>query len=194
MQRLTKRIMEHVNRLPEGTPVGARELLHLGTRMAIDQTLSRLALRGELIRVGRGMYVRPVETRFGRRMPLVEAVVRGVAASKGETVALHGAVAANSLGLTTQVPVRTVYLTSGPTRRIKLGAETVELKHAKRWQTLAGPAGEAVRALDWLGYERAGNALEVLRQKLPVDVIRALAEARGYVPNWMAAQLSKLLG
>jgi hypothetical protein len=32
---------------------------------------------------------------------------------RGETIEIHGAAAANKLGLTTQVPVREVHLTSG---------------------------------------------------------------------------------
>jgi hypothetical protein len=59
--------------------------------------------------------------------------------------------------LTTQVPVRSVYLTSGRSRKMHLGKQVVELRHAPRWQlALANrPAGEAVRALAWLGPERA---------------------------------------
>lgn len=66
-----------------------------------------------LMRAGRGIYVRPVESRFGTRPPVASKVVEAIAAQWGESVALHGAAAANELGLTTQVPVREVYLTSG---------------------------------------------------------------------------------
>src|SRR6202043_4127257 len=65
MEVLATRIMEHGNGLPEGTPVVAKELLHLGTRAAVDQALSRLVRRGTLIRAGRGIYVRLIESRFG---------------------------------------------------------------------------------------------------------------------------------
>ena len=49
--------------------------------------------------------------------------------------------------------MRTVYLTSGPSRRLRFGAQTVELRHAPRWQlTCAGrPSGEVIRALAWFG-------------------------------------------
>ena len=50
MQRLTEQILEHARRLPEGTPVAAKSLLHLGNRAAVDQALSRLAERGQLLR------------------------------------------------------------------------------------------------------------------------------------------------
>ena len=37
----------------EGVPVTAKGLLHLGSRAAVDQTLSRLARSGELLRLAR---------------------------------------------------------------------------------------------------------------------------------------------
>jgi hypothetical protein len=103
MEVLATRILEHGNGLPEGTPVVAKELLHLGSRAAVDQALSRLVRRGTLMRAGRGIYVRPVESRFGARPPVASKVVEAIAAQRGESVAPHGAAAANELGLTTQV-------------------------------------------------------------------------------------------
>lgn len=195
MQKLTAKILEHVARLPEGVPVYAKELLHLGSRAAVDQTLSRLVRRGQLMRAGRGLYVRPVETRFGKRAPSVEHVVRALAGSKGEIIASHGAAAANALGLTTQVPMRTVYLTSGRSRRLKLGEQTIELRHAPGWQlAMAGrPAGEAIRALAWLGEALAGEALRTLRRRLPTSALEEIAGARPRLPTWLAQQVSRLV-
>lgn len=194
-QRLTSKILQHAAGLPEGTPVSAKELLHLGSRAAVDQSLSRLVQRGQLIRAGRGLYVKPVETRFGRRPPSVEHVVQGFAGATGEVIASHGAAAANALGLTTQVPVRSVYLTSGRSRALKLGKQTVELRHAPAWQlTLAGrPSGEAIRALAWLGKAQAGHALGVLRQRLPSKAFEEIANVRPRLPNWLAQQVSALV-
>lgn len=49
-----------VNRLaevPPNTSITAKELLHLGSRAAVDQMLSRLVRNGLLVRAGRGRYV-----------------------------------------------------------------------------------------------------------------------------------------
>lgn len=195
MQRLTAKILEQIAKLPEGISVSAKELLHLGSRAAVDQTLSRLVQRGQLMRAGRGLYVRTVETRFGKRPPSVEHVVQALASSKGETIASHGAAAANALGLTTQVPMRTVYLTSGRSRQLKLGEQIVELRHAPGWQlTMAGrPAGEAIRALAWLGETHAGEALRTLRRRLPASALQEIVGARPRLPTWLAQQVSRLV-
>jgi hypothetical protein len=68
-------------------------------------------------------------------LPLRSGVVLGLR-KRGEIVVGNGAAAANALGLTTQVPVREVFLTSGRSRKLKLGAQTVELQHAPPWQLL----------------------------------------------------------
>ncbi|OGB24603.1 MAG: hypothetical protein A3E23_10920 [Burkholderiales bacterium RIFCSPHIGHO2_12_FULL_65_48] len=195
MQTLAKQVMEHAAGLPEGTPLAAKELLHLGNRAAVDQVLSRLVRRGALLRAGRGIYVLPVESRFGSRAPSTAKLVEGMASQRGETIVSHGAAAANALGLTTQVPVRAVYLTSGASRRLKLGAQTVELRHAPVWQLLfpGRAAGEVVRALAWLGPEKAGEALRTLRSKLPAAEMKQVASVRSRLPTWMAQEVSALV-
>jgi len=61
-------------------------------------------------------YLRPVESRFGTRAPLLEKVVEETNARSGEITRCGGAAAANQLGFTMQLLVRQVYLTSGPSR------------------------------------------------------------------------------
>src|SRR5688500_10666796 len=120
---LAKKVLRHAAEFPEGTPLSAKELLHLGNRAAVDQVLSRLARRGELTRAGRGLYLKPIKSRFGSRSPSSAKTVEGISLQRGETIVPHGAAAANQLGLTTQVPMREIYLTSGPSRRLTLGSQ-----------------------------------------------------------------------
>lgn len=67
MQHLSEQIMAHAEQLPEGAALAAKGLLHLGSRAGVDQALKRLTERGQLIRAGRGIYMRPVKGRFGAR-------------------------------------------------------------------------------------------------------------------------------
>lgn len=193
MQRLSEQILAHAEGLPEGTPVSAKSLLHLGNRAAVDQALSRLAERGRLIRASRGVYLRPVTSRFGTRSPSVEQAVEALASQRGEVIVSSGAAAANTLGLTTQVPVRSVYLTSGRTRKMNFGKQVVELRHAPRWQLALAhrPAGEAVRALAWLGPEKAEAALKALKRKLPQTTFNELVAAAPQLPTWLARSVGK---
>jgi hypothetical protein len=192
---IAEKILKEVESLPEGAVIRAKEFLHLGTRDALDQAIRRLKGRNELMPIYRGAYVRPVKTRFGVRAPAPEKVVEGIAATSAETIVAHGAAAANSLGLTTQVPTKLVYLTSGKTRSLTLGAQVVELKHAPQWKLLPlhRAAGEAVRALDWIGERRAAQALTTLKQKLPRSTIEDLIALRPALPVWMSKSISQTL-
>ena len=186
MERMAESIMNVATTLPEGVPLAAKGLLHLGSRAAVDQTLSRLAARGELIRAGRGIYMRPVQTRFGPRSPSAEQAIEALAVQRGETIVPSGgAVAANALGLTAQVPVKSVYLTSGRSRVLNLGRQAVELRHAPRWQLALGSktSGQVVRALAWLGPDEAPKALQILRSKLTEIARIELMSRRAAVPD-----------
>lgn len=187
-------VLKAVESAPEGRVFTAKEHLHLGTRAAIDQALTRLERQGHLLRVGRGRYVKPVQTRFGPRAPALERVVESLAGTTGEVVAPSGAAAANQLGLTTQVPVRSVYLTSGRSRRLQLGRQSVEFKHAPRWQLYrpGSSAGQAVRALAWLGPSHAQEAAETLRSRLTWAEQQAVLEARAGLPTWLAQTVSNV--
>jgi hypothetical protein len=196
MTSVIEQILKYASQMPEGRPFAAKEFLHLGNRAAVDQALSRLVRRGALLRAGRGVYVKPIESQFGTRAPMSMKVVEELAAKRGETIVPHGAVAANALGLTTQVPTREVYLTSGPNRRLKLGSQVVEFRHAPTWQlTLPGrSAGNVVRALAWMGPGKAaGEAIQKLKSTLPENELVEIASTRAQLPSWMAQEVSELV-
>jgi hypothetical protein len=193
MSQLTETILSAARILPEGGLLSPKEFLHLASRAAVDQGLTRLAREGKLLRVGRGAYAAPVLSRFVSRPPSTQAVVEAIESASGEIVVANGATEANALGLTTQVPTREVFLTSGPSRQLRLGNRNVELKHGSRWQLGLGkrPAGMAIRALSWLGPEQALSALKILRTKLPAEEWMALRSARATLPSWMARAVSE---
>ena len=192
MWGVPKRIMEYAEALPEGVPLCPAGLLHLGKRAAVDQALSRLARSGKLMRICHGVYMRPIQTRFGQCAPSVGKALKTLSALWGETFVPCGGSAANRLGLTTQNPIREVYLTSGRSRRLHFGGITVELRHAPRWQ-LAAPhrkAGDVIRALAWLGPEEVEEGIEAVLPTLSAQDLEELSAARAIMPMWMAEPVS----
>jgi len=195
METLANQILKLAAGLSEGAPLVAKELLHLSGRATVNRALSRLARQGALVRVSHGIYALPVVNRFGTGAPSVAKMVEGLARLSGETIVSHGATAANALGMTTQVPIREVYLTSGRNRRLKLGAQTVELRHAPSWQLMfpERAAGAVIRALSWMGPEHAGEAIQKLRAKLPAFEWKEIASVRACLPTWMAQKVNTLV-
>lgn len=188
MSSLPEEILKRAQCLPEGSLLSARDLLHLGSRRAASQALSRLAKGEHLLRVARGLYVVPIVSRFGRRSPAPEMVIRSLAEATREVIVAHGARSANALGLTRQVPVRQIFLTSGRSRILHLGKSEIVIKHAPKWQMILGDsfAGQAVRALAWMGPLHAQGAAVKLKKLLPTNEWRALQSTRSLLPAWIA--------
>ncbi|MDU6671046.1 MAG: hypothetical protein E6501_20820, partial [Bradyrhizobium sp.] len=84
--------------------------------------------------------------------------------------------------------------TSGRSRTMNLGQQVVELRHAPRWQLALAdrPAGQAVRALAWLGPEKAEAALMTLKRKLPSSTFGELVAVAPQLPSWLARTVGKV--
>lgn len=175
----------------EGEPFAVRELLTLGPRASIDQALTRLVKEGSLERAARGVYVRPKVNKIVNRSvpPSVERVVAASARAAGEKVSIHGAEAARRFGLTTQVPMRQVFATTGPSRRMRVGGQQVVLKHvAPRYMEMSSTrAGEALSALLYLvrGEVTPAVARRVCAQ-LPQEEVQRLRENVACMPAWLS--------
>ena len=193
MSSLPERIMEYAEAKPEATPIQAGDLLHIGDRAAVARSLSRLARSERLLRVCRGVYMRPIQTRFGLRGPSLEKAIAALSALWGETIVSNGGDAANWLGLITQNTVRTVYLTSGPHRFLQFGAHQVELLHAPSWQLVAPDtvAGVVIRAIAWLGPREVEKSLDAVLPKLSQQDLDELVAAQAVLPEWMAEPLRR---
>ena len=192
MSGLPRRIMEYAEGLPEAAPLCLENLCHLANVSAVDQALQHLAQSGRLMRIceGEEVYMRPLKTRFGLRAPRLSKALKTLAALWKEPIVPCGGAVANCLGLTTQNPVRDVYLTSGPNRRLHFGSSVVALRHAPSWQ-LGAPhrkAGDVIRALEWLGPEEVEDGLEAVLPTLSEADRKELADiqATPTVPRWLA--------
>ena len=195
MPSVAKEIQRLAAALPEGAAICPGTCLHLGTRAAVDQALSRLARSGRLMRICYGVYMRPIETRYGVRPPSTGKVIESLAALWGDVIVPSGGSAANYLGLTTQVPVRLVLLTSGPDRTLQLAGRTIVLRHAPRWLLVAPGrlAGMVVRALAWMGPNEVDEALTRLAPRIGPQDIKELAGLRAVLPSWIAKQVSRMV-
>jgi hypothetical protein len=192
------KIMRTVRRHGRGRRVYAySDFASLGTRAAVDRTLARLAAAGELRRVARGLYDFPRRSKLldAAAPPSIEAVVEAIARRDGETIISNHLVAANGLGLTTAVPVRPMFLTSGRSRTIKLGNRTIELRHApaKLLRCSAEPERLAAQAILWLGKDAALGAVPKLRESLTHRTVERLAETRARVPLWATRVIDRVL-
>ena len=188
-------VSQWINAQPEGVLIRSLDLEHLVNRNQASRQLARLARHGRLMRVARGMYVTVTASRFGPVPPPVDKVVQSLSRITGHAIVRHGAAAANALGLTTQVPVRQIYLTDGRARTLTLGTQIIEIRHAPKWMLVLGDslAGDVVRALEWLGPDLAEQAVGKLAGHIDQDEWRVLLGIRHRLPAWMATAIQKAI-
>lgn len=195
-QSVTKRLLNEIAERGRGYVFTPAELLHFGSRAAVDQGLSRLARTGQVKRLARGLYVYPERNALvGEVPPSPTAVAEALARAQGAETQVSEAAAANALGLTTQVPGRVVYLTNGTPRSRRVGNTVIRFKRASP-RRLAGagtPAGTVVQALRHLGPAGVNErVVEELRQVLPRSQRRALRVLLPLTPAWMRSSIEKI--
>lgn len=175
-----------------------KEFLNLGSRSAVDLALWRLTQEKTIRRLAQGLYDYPrVHKRLGVLAPNPDAVAAVLAAKTGSRVQVSGARAANLLGLTGQVPAQLVYLTDGPARRIKIGAQTIQLRPARpsRFPAAGTPAGLALQAIRAVG-PKANKDLVVrhLSRALSARDRAQLAKLIKHAPTWSHEIIRQLKG
>jgi hypothetical protein len=187
MEDLTRAITTEIARRTEGAPITAAAFLHLGKRPAVSRALRTLAKRSEILRIARGVYVATVFTRFGRHSPGVHGFIQQLSIHSGEAIAPSGAACANALGLTTQVPVKSIYWSSGRTRTYRLGKLTIHLQHVPDWQLVlwSQPAGALVRVLAWAGPAEARKVLRQIAEKVPKAAVTKVQQHAALFPPWL---------
>lgn len=125
------RIVKRARSSGRGSVFTPNDFLDLGGRDSIDQALSRLAKAGRLRRLARGSTIpQGASKAWPASSPAPDDIAQALARETGSQVQVAGSRAANVLGLSTQVPARSSYLTDGPSRRVVLGKRIVDLRHA----------------------------------------------------------------
>src|SRR5216684_6344308 len=185
---ITKAIKKKIRAGKPGWVFTPREFVRFGTRAAIDQALSRLQRRGEIRRLARGIYEYPkVHPRIGVLSPSPEAIAQAMAERTGSRIMVSGAKAANLLGLSTQVPMQNLFLTEGPSRTIRIGNQTVLLKHVAPSKMLGAgtEAGIVIQAVRSLG-KKGVNEIPIheLAKRLPRPVKTAVKRLASAAPTW----------
>lgn len=185
-----KLIRRHLGRIAYGKPFSVGAFLRYGSTAAVYQTFSRLVKRGVIARVAKGVYVRPKTNPYvGKVLPSVESVLRVKA--KGETLEVHGAKALNLLGLSTQVPMRPVFYTTGRSRLVQVNRLKVKLVHTspRKLKWAGTKIGLILCALWYLGRRQVTPAIiQTVLQYLSPRERSSLLQA--HLTHWMRRALT----
>jgi hypothetical protein len=166
------------------------DFLDLGSRAAVDQALSRNCKSGVLRRAGRGLYHVPVvDPLFGVLGPDTGPFHDAITRRDNSRILSTGAHAANALGLTDQVPMRPMLLTTGRSRSVSRGKGHLLLRHVSpRFVSTQNPTSALViLALRWIGKRFVvEDIIARLRRNLSPADIAALPADSACAPAWIA--------
>lgn len=100
-----------------------------GTYEGNRKTLQRLTLENEIGRIAKGIYYLPEKHKLlGAITPHTEKIAEAIAKRDKARIIPTGTTALHKLGLSTQIPLKVVYLTDGSARLIDIGKQTIQFK------------------------------------------------------------------
>lgn len=196
MAAVADRIIKRIRGKGRGWAFTPKDFLDLGTRASVDMALTRLVQAGRIRRIGRGLYDYPkLHDRLGALTPDADTIAQAVATQSGDKVVVSGAQSANRLGISTQVPAKSSYATSGLTRVKKVAGRTIALKRSSA-PILDNGSGNANAVLQMLAYVGKASVDDDLIRRLAARLddrdIKALKKAQPLMPGWMSDAVLKM--
>ena len=189
-------LRERIEALPEDTVLFRYDFPEYHSEF-VGGTLAGLTQEGLLVKLAQGIYAKPRRSRFGFVLPSVDKIAQAIAARDNAEVLPSGMTALNVLGLSTQVPMKYSYLTTGSERIIKLKNQEIRLKRGvpKNFCYETKLIALLVQALKTLKQQNVGEEeLQVIRNLISREPDRsALAKDVDMMPVWMKRIVKPML-
>jgi len=197
MQTVGDNIMSKFRRSGRGSVFTPSDFLDVGTRPSVDTALSRLVVQGRIRRLARGLYDYPKKHRLlGDLLPSLDEVAQVLAKDTDSSIQVSGARALYLLGLTSQVPAQTAYLTNGRSKDVAIGGAVLKLRHASP-KVMAGAgskAGAILQAIRYLGKDNLSDKLlDQIAGQLSKQDRLVLKRIARHAPGWAQAKIARII-
>ncbi len=163
--------------------------LDLGSDESIRHALSHLHKQKVIRRLAQGVYDYPKEhDELGTIPPDLNEVAKAIAEKNGVQIQPAGAHAANLSGLSEQVPGRLIFLTEGPSRKVKIGnQEIIFKKTTKKIMSSAGTReGLIIQAFKNLGKNHIDQVIRARTRKfLEPSGEKEVRKNMKFAPAWV---------
>lgn len=128
-EKIRSIVNQHINESDNGTLFFNNSFPEYNDEY-IGQILSDLVSDGVLIRLCRGVYLKPKHTDSGIVYPYASEIAEAIGKRDHAQILPTGDAALNILGLSTKIPMNPIYLTSGSARVVRLGERIITFKRA----------------------------------------------------------------
>lgn len=156
------KIAQVIKSYQKGSVLFVDDFLDYGNPESVKKALLRLKEKEILIRLAHGIYLYPkIDKELGVLFPSTEDIAKAIARRDKARIVPTGIQSLNKLGLSTQVPMKVVYLTDGAARSIKIGKRTITFKNTSPKNLLA--KGEisslVIQALKTIGQSKVDDEI-----------------------------------
>ena len=192
---ISDKILRRIRAKRRGWVFTAKDFLDLATRNTIDQVLSRLTRKGLIRKLATGIYDFPKQHAIlGELAPTHDAIIRTISTQTGYSLYPSGAVCANILGLSTQVPAQAVYLTQGSSRSKIIGNLKITLKYDRYSNpNLSNKALAVIHALINIGKDHIEDSIiEKCSRQLDNKDKKGLKRIVATLPSWIIPIVSQI--
>lgn len=196
MNAISDTIIRRIRGKGRGWVFTPKDFLDVATRASIYRSLSCLACKGTIRRLDRGIYDFPqTHPKIGVLSPDVALLAKAIAARRGDIIFPSGAMSANYLHLSTQVPAKTVYMTSGASKTRIIDGRTIIFRHARVpiLDYVSFNVNSVLQALYYFGKSNIDD--KIIRQcanVLSEQDVMDLSAAASLVPAWLAEIILKI--
>ena len=194
MKSIEDKILARIIRNGRGFVMTNRDFWDIANPSSVDWCLFRLKER-KLIRPSiRGIYEYPKFSELLQEelAPNLGSVAQAIARKNQWHIQISGSAALNLLGLSTQIPVKTIYYSDGPTRNFLIGERKLQFKHILLRETKIGsPKNEMiVQALSELGEEHiTPEVVDSLKRQLTSKERDKLLSETSFVRDWIRKKI-----
>jgi hypothetical protein len=197
MESVEYKIEKTIRSKPGGSLLFVEDFSHRGSAESVRKALQHLKEKGMIKSVAHGIYVRPVIDKYiGTVMPTAEEIAKGIARRDKIKLVPTGVYALSALGLSTQIPLKLVYLTNGAARTIKVANRTIKLKRTTPKNLLAKGkiSSLAIQALREIGKDNATQEeLDKIYKVLEKEEQKNIKHDITLAPQWIKDIMKKAL-
>ena len=190
MQSIDNKLVSRIYGHQRGWALSKNDFLDLGSDAAIRKALSRLETKGIVRRVLRGVYDYPrISSLLNETMGSdLDVLASAIARKSGWRIQPSENTALNLLGLSTQVPAKSIYLSDGPSKSYELGnRQLIFKKRALRESGFKHKESElVVQALKALGRDCIDSQIcRTLSEKWTPDFWQKILRDTRTAPAWV---------
>lgn len=150
-----EQIEAEILKMPDGSVFVVSDFIDLASYDNIRQIFSRLENEDKIRRILPGIYDKPLYSNILKQnvSPDINAVAEAIARKNNWSIIPSGNVALNLLGISTQVPAKWEYLSSGNTKSYQVGNTSINFTHRadKELNNMSTKTALVIQAVKALG-------------------------------------------